>query len=92
VNHDRIGKGIQLLGPDPRTKKLASEGGQRRPCPVPTLPFLVNDVGTPRFAHSTSRPSPQPRWSRCSRSSSIEAKRIMPSGISASIEPSEYSE
>ena len=29
------------------------------------------------------------RWSRCERSSSIEAKRIMPSGICASIEPSE---
>ena len=31
----------------------------------------------------------QLRWSRWARSSSIEAKRIMPSGICASIEPSE---
>src|SRR5438094_5461622 len=32
------------------------------------------------------------RWSRWARNSSIEANRIMPSGICASIEPSEYSE
>jgi hypothetical protein len=34
----------------------------------------------------------QGRWSRCARSSSIDANRIMPSGICASIEPSEYNE
>jgi len=32
------------------------------------------------------------RWSRWARNSSIEAKRIMPSGIWASIDPSEYNE
>jgi len=32
------------------------------------------------------------RWSRWERSASIEANRIMPSGICASIEPSEYNE
>jgi hypothetical protein len=36
--------------------------------------------------------SAQGRWSRCARNSSMDANRIMPSGIWASIEPSEYSE
>src|SRR5216684_5852933 len=36
--------------------------------------------------------SVQGRWSRCARSSSMDTNRIMPSGIWASIEPSEYSE
>ena len=34
----------------------------------------------------------QGRLSRCARSSSIDANRIIPSGICASIEPSEYNE
>jgi hypothetical protein len=34
----------------------------------------------------------QGRWSRCARSSSMDANLIMPSGICASIDPSEYKE
>lgn len=49
-----------------------------------TAQFFFN-----RFADTNAG---QGRWSRCARSSSMDAKRIIPSGICASIDPSEYRE
>src|SRR5580698_3032584 len=60
--------------------------------PVEYERITLTVTRTTVFYFSKTPPSPQGLWSRCMRSSSIDAKRSMPSGICASIEPSEYNE